>query len=172
MVVFSFYVLSFVAMVITGLLFQRVLPSREAFVLELPPYRNPCLGTILRRGWTQMLNVAVTTRTFIVVGAAAIWLLTNLPPGTVQGSGATIADGIGRLFQPLLGAMAVIYKTSEAGPAAGVEESPLRAAVAGLVAAAGLAAGPGGVPGRSADRRARPGSTLLRGMRQTPSFTN
>ena len=139
LVVFGFYVLSFVAVVITGLLFQRAYPSQEALVLELPPYRAPSLSTILRRGWNQMLNFMVTTRSFIVLGAAAIWLLTNLPPGAVQGSGATVADGIGQLFQPLLapigmnpsltvslffgfiakeillGAMAVIYKTSEAG---------------------------------------------------------
>ena len=139
LVVFGFYVLSFVAVVITGLLFQRAYPSKEAFVLELPPYRAPSVSTILRRGWTQMLNFMVTTRSFIVLGAAAIWLLTHLPPGAVQGSGATMADGIGQLFQPLLapigmnpgltvslffgfiakeillGAMAVIYKTSEAG---------------------------------------------------------
>lgn len=139
LVVFGFYVLSFVAVVITGLLFQRAYPSQEAFVLELPPYRAPSVSTILRRGWTQMVNFMVSTRSFIVLGAAAIWLLTHLPPGAVQGSGATIADGIGQLFQPLLapigmnpsltvslffgfiakeillGAMAVIYKTSEAG---------------------------------------------------------
>lgn len=137
LVVFGFYVLSFVAVVITGLLFKRAYPSQEAFVLELPPYRTPSLSTILRRGWTQTLNFLATTRTFIVLGAAAIWLLTNLPLGAVQGNGASIADGIGRLFQPLLapigmnpaltvslffgviakeillGAMAVIYKTSE-----------------------------------------------------------
>ncbi len=139
LVVFGFYVLSFVAVVITGLLFKRAYPSQEAFVLELPPYRTPSLSTILRRGWTQTMNFLATTRTFIVLGAGAIWLLTNLPPGAVQGSGASIADGIGRLFQPLLapigmnpaltvslffgviakeillGAMAVIYKTSESG---------------------------------------------------------
>lgn len=137
LVVFSFYVLSFLAAVITGLLFQRAFPSREAFILELPPYRSPSLATILRRGWTSMLNFLVTTRVLIVVGAAAIWLLTNLPPGAVQGSGDTIADAIGAFFQPvlgpigmnpsltvslffgfiakeiLLGAMAVIYATSE-----------------------------------------------------------
>ena len=137
LVVFGFYLLSFVAVVITGLLFKRVYPSQEAFVLELPPYRTPSLSTILRRGWTQMLNFMVTTRSFIVLGAAAIWLLTNLPPGAIQGSGSTIADWIGGLFQPLLGpigmnpaltvslffgfiakeillgAMAVIYRTSE-----------------------------------------------------------
>jgi ferrous iron transport protein B len=137
LVVFGFYVMSFVAAIITGLIFKRAYPSQEAFVLELPPYRSPSLSTILRRGWTQMVNFMVTTRSFIVLGAAAIWLLTNLPPGAVQGSGATIADWIGGVFQPLLapigvnpaltvslffgfiakeillGAMAVIYKTSE-----------------------------------------------------------
>ena len=139
LVVFCFYLLSFVAAIITGVVFKRVFPSREAFVLELPPYRSPSLGTILRRAWVQMRNFMATTRAFIVVGAAAIWLLTNLPPGAVQGSGGTIADGIGRLFEPLLapigmnpsltvslffgfiakeillGAMAVIYRTSESG---------------------------------------------------------
>jgi ferrous iron transport protein B len=139
LVVFGFYLMSFLAAIITGLVFQRVFPSREAFVLELPPYRSPSLVTILRRAWSQMLKFMATTRLFIVVGAAAIWLLTNLPPGAVQGSGATLADGIGRLFQPvlgpigmnpsltvalffgfiakeiLLGAMAVIYRTSETG---------------------------------------------------------
>jgi ferrous iron transport protein B len=153
LVVFGFYALSFLAAVITGLLFKRAFPSQEAFILELPPYRSPSLSTILRRGWTSMLNFLVTTRVFIVVGAAAIWLLTNLPPGAVQGSGATIADGIGSLFQPLLGpigmnpaltvslffgfiakeillgAMAVIYATSEAdlGGVIGQTITPLQA---------------------------------------------
>ncbi|MFM1800629.1 MAG: hypothetical protein RLZZ117_2907 [Cyanobacteriota bacterium] len=137
LVVFGFYVMSFMAAILTGLIFKRAYPSCEAFVLELPPYRAPSLSTIVRRGWTQMVNFMVTTRSFIVLGAAAIWLLTNLPPGAVQGSGATIADWIGDVFQPLLGpigmnpaltvslffgfiakeillgAMAVIYKTSE-----------------------------------------------------------
>lgn len=137
LVVFGFYLLSFLAAVITGVVFKRAFPSREAFILELPPYRAPSISTILRRAWTAMLNFLVTTRVFIVVGAAMIWLLTNLPLGAVQGSGQTIADGIGKVFQPLLGpigmnpaltvslffgfiakeillgAMAVIYKTSE-----------------------------------------------------------
>ncbi|MEA5412006.1 ferrous iron transport protein B [Synechococcus sp. BA-120 BA3] len=137
LVLFGFYGMSFLAAVITGLVFQRAYPSEEAFVLELPPYRAPSLATILRRGWTSMLNFLVTTRVFIIVGAAAIWLLTNLPPGAAEGSGRTLAGGIGALFQPLLGpigmnpeltvslffgfiakeillgAMAVIYRTTE-----------------------------------------------------------
>ena len=137
LVVFGFYLMSFLAAIITGLVFKRVFPSQEAFVLELPPYRNPSLRTILRRAWSSMVNFLATTRLFIVLGAAAIWLLTNLPPGAIQGSGHTVADGIGQFFQPLLapigmnpaltvslffgfiakeillGAMAVIYNSSE-----------------------------------------------------------
>jgi ferrous iron transport protein B len=125
-----------VAAIITGLVFKQALPSREALILELPPYRAPSVATIVRRAWIAMLNFLVTTRAFIVLGAAMIWLLTNLPPGALEGSGLTLADRIGNLFQPLLGpigmnpeltvslffgfiakeillgAMAVIYKTS------------------------------------------------------------
>ncbi|MFM1812972.1 MAG: hypothetical protein RLZZ336_1910 [Cyanobacteriota bacterium] len=153
LVLFSFYLLSFVAAVITGLIFKHAYPSKEAFVLELPPYRSPSFSTIIRRGWTSMLNFLVTTRVFIIVGAAAIWLLTNLPPGAAAGSGTTLAAGIGRLFQPvlgpigmnpeltvslffgfiakeiLLGAMAVIYRTTEADLGGAIQSaiSPLQA---------------------------------------------
>jgi ferrous iron transport protein B len=151
LVLFGFYLLSFTAAVITGLVFQRAFPSREAFVLELPPYRSPSLAAVLRRGWSSMLNFLATTRVFIVAGAAGIWLLTHLPPGASTGSSAAAA--IGGVFQPLLapigmspeltiglffgfiakeillGAMAVIYGTSESGLGGAVQAaiSPLQA---------------------------------------------
>jgi ferrous iron transport protein B len=157
LVVFAFYVLSFLAAIITGLLFKHAYPHREAFVLELPPYRRPSPRTMLRRAWGEMLRFLVTTRSFIVVGAALVWLLTNLPPGSsasgVAGGGASFADQIGGLFQPLLGpigmnpaltvslffgfiakeillgAMAVIHHTSEAGLGGAIRASltPLQA---------------------------------------------
>jgi ferrous iron transport protein B len=152
LVVFGFYLLSFAAAIITGLIFKRAYPSREAFVLELPPYRRPSLHTMLRRAWREMTNFMVTTRGFIVGGAALVWLLTNLPP-QVAGAGPTIASRIGSLFDPLLapigmtpdltvalffgfiakeillGAMAVIHHTSEAGLGAAMHASitPLQA---------------------------------------------
>jgi len=139
LVVFGFYLMSFAAAIITGLLFKRVYPSREAFVLELPPYRKPSLPTMLRRAWREMTNFMVTTRGFIVGGAALVWLLTNLPQQTVAGAGSSFANRIGSLLDPLLapigmtpdltvalifgfiakeillGAMAVIEHTSDAG---------------------------------------------------------
>jgi ferrous iron transport protein B len=153
LVLFCFYLLSFAAAVITGLIFKTVYPSREAFVLELPPYRTPSGMTVLRRGWTSMLNFFVTTRVFILVGATAIWFLTHFPPGAEAAGQPTLAEGIGRLLHPvlgpiglnselsvslffgfiakeiLLGALAVIYRTTEANLAASVREAitPLQA---------------------------------------------
>jgi len=139
LVVFGFYLMSFAAAIITGLLFKRAYPSREAFVLELPPYRKPSLQTMLRRAWREMTTFLVTTRGFIVGGAGLVWLLTNLPLQTVAGAGPTFANRIGGLLDPvlapigmtpdlsvalvfgfiakeiLLGAMAVIEHSSEAG---------------------------------------------------------
>jgi len=153
LVVFGFYLMSFAAAIITGLLFKRVYPSREAFVLELPPYRKPSLPTMLRRAWREMTNFMVTTRGFIVGGAALVWLLTNLPQQTVAGAGSSFANRIGSLLDPLLapigmtpdltvalifgfiakeillGAMAVINQTTEAGLGAAMRASitPLQA---------------------------------------------
>ncbi len=157
LVVFAFYLLSFVAAIITGLIFQHAYRHKQAFVLELPPYRRPSPRTMLRRAWREMVRFLVTTRSFIVIGAALVVLLTNMPPGTGPGGGAgggaSFADAIGGLFQPLLGAigmnpaltvslffgfiakeillgaMAVIHHTSEAqlGGAIRTTLSPLQA---------------------------------------------
>jgi ferrous iron transport protein B len=137
LVIFGFYVVSFAAAVLTALLFKRVFPSQGGFVLELPPYRFPSLGTVFSRGWREMVTFFFTTRRFIILGVISIWLLNNLPPGVDNLSGQSLAGQIGRLVQPflgpigmnpeltislifgfiakeiLLGAMAVIYATRE-----------------------------------------------------------
>jgi ferrous iron transport protein B len=153
LVIFGFYVMSFVAAILTALLFRHVYPSREAFVLELPPYRMPSLTTMLRKATREMKNFFVTTRQFIIVGVIAIWLLNNLPIGVDHFSGQSLAGQIGSLCQPLLGpigmnpqltislifgfiakeillgAMAVIYATSQANLGAAMVASitPLQA---------------------------------------------
>ena len=148
LVLFSFYLLSFVATLVTGLIFKRVYPSNEAFVLELPPYRSPSLTTVLQRGWNSMAYFLRNSRLLIIIGSAAIWLLTHLPALASNGSGQTLADAIGHLFEPLLGpiglnpeltvslffgfiakeiligAMAVVYSTSESN-LAGVIQSAI-----------------------------------------------
>ncbi len=143
-VIFCFYVVSFAAAVLTALLFKRVFPSQGGFVLELPPYRTPSLGTLFSRAWREMVTFFFTTRRFIILGVIAIWLLNNLPAGVDHLSGQSLAGQIGRLVQPLLGpigmnpeltislifgfiakeillgAMAVIYATRESALASAV----------------------------------------------------
>ncbi len=153
LVIFGFYVISFLAALLTALLFKGAFPSRETFLLELPPYRSPSLDTVLRRAWRESSSFLFTTRRFIVLGVIAIWLLSNLPPEVDPLSGQSLAGRIGHWAQPLLGpigmnpeltialifgfiakeillgAMAVIYATGQGGLAAAVQASiqPLQA---------------------------------------------
>jgi len=153
LVIFGFYVMSFVAATLTALLFKGVYPSRDAFVLELPPYRRPQLEAMLKRAWLEMTRFFFTTRRFILLGVIGIWLLNNLPLGVDPFSGQSLAGQLGTLFQPLLGpigmnpqltislifgfiakeillgAMAVIYATSQAnlGEAIAASITPLQA---------------------------------------------
>ena len=54
---------------------------------------------MLGRAWREMTNFMVTTRSFIVLGAALVWLLTHLPPASAQGSVPSLAQVIGGVFQ-------------------------------------------------------------------------
>ncbi|MEB3322545.1 MAG: ferrous iron transport protein B [Synechococcaceae cyanobacterium] len=153
LVLFGFYLLSFAAAILTALIFRRALPGEEPFVLELPPYRSPSLRTMVGRAWRETVSFTVATRGFIVLGAAAIWLLTHLPPGSAAGAVPSLADAVGRFLQPLLGpigmnpaltvslffgfiakeillgAMAVIHHTGQAGLGAALRSTitPLQA---------------------------------------------
>jgi len=153
LVIFGFYTMSFLAAVLTALLFRHLYPSREAFVLELPPYRLLSLRTMLKKASREMGNFFITTRPFIIVGVIVIWLLNHLPLGVDHFSAQSFAGQIGQLSQPLLGpigmnpqltialifgfiakeillgAMAVIYATSQAdlGAAMLASITPLQA---------------------------------------------
>lgn len=144
LVVFAFYLLSFAASILTGLIFKRVYPSREAFVLEMPPYRRPSLRTMLRRAWREMTSFMVTTRGFIIGGAASVWLLTNLPPGDPgrdhAAAGAQL-HGVHAALHPL--------PLDGGGADQGIEEPDVCPALSALVAGAGLDHRVRGVSGRA-----------------------
>ncbi len=102
----SLYVLGFVAALVTArILKSTILKSdRTPFVLELPPYRWPTLGSLglrlldrskifLRRAGTVILGVAVV-----------LWVLAHLP--LVQGRspeiGESLAGTLGRTIEPVI----------------------------------------------------------------------
>ena len=106
-VLFSLYVLSFVAALLTAFLFRGQFPNKEPFVLELPPYRFPTIKQILLRAWCEVRHFWRWSYRFIIFGVVAIWALNNLPPGVPPASSQTLSGMIGQLTQPFLGPIGI-----------------------------------------------------------------
>ena len=100
-VLFSLYLFSFAAAILTALLFKGKFKNSEPFVLELPPYRFPTIRQIFMRGWLEIRHFLRRATKFIIAGVVLVWLLTNLPPSAAPASGDTLAGMIGSFLQPI-----------------------------------------------------------------------
>ena len=114
LVIFGLYLMSFVAAMLTALLFRGRFPSNEPLVLELPPYRLPTAGQMLSRAWSEVKHFWLWSRRFIIVGVVAVWLLNNLPVGVEPASSASLAGQLGTLTQPLLAPIGINPKLAVA----------------------------------------------------------
>jgi len=100
LVLFSLYILSFLAAIITAALLQGVFKNEEPFVLELPPYRIPTLKHVILRGWGEVKQFLTRASGFITLGCVAVWVVTNLPPGATGLN--TIGGQIGQFLSPIM----------------------------------------------------------------------
>jgi ferrous iron transport protein B len=101
-VLFSLYLFSFVAAILTAFLFRGRYPNKEPLVLELPPYRFPTIKQMWLRAWGEIRHFLRWSNRFIIFGVVAIWLLNNLPFGVPTASSQTLSGMIGQATQPLL----------------------------------------------------------------------
>ncbi len=106
-VIFSLYVCSFAAALLTAALFKGKFSSQEPLVLELPPYRFPTMKQILIRAWCEVKHFWIWSRKFIVFGVIAIWLLNNLPTNVPTASAQTLSGMIGQALQPLFAPLGI-----------------------------------------------------------------
>jgi ferrous iron transport protein B len=106
-VLFSLYLLSFAAALVTATLFKGQFPNKEPLVLELPPYRFPTLKQMVLRGWCEVKHFLRWSNRFIIFGVVMIWALNNLPPDVPPASPQTLSGGIGQLTQPVLGPIGI-----------------------------------------------------------------
>jgi ferrous iron transport protein B len=97
---FSLYILSFVAAIVTAFSFQGVFKNSEPFVLELPPYRLPTAQQVLLRGWGEVKQFLTRASGFIAFGCVAIWTITHIPPGATGIH--TLGGQIGEFLQPIM----------------------------------------------------------------------
>jgi ferrous iron transport protein B len=100
-VLFSLYLLSFVAAILTAALFKGNFESNEPFVLELPPYRFPTVKQMLLRSWCEVRHFVKWSNKFIIFGVVAIWALNNLPIGVPPASPQTLSGMLGQFVQPI-----------------------------------------------------------------------
>ncbi len=99
-VLFSLYLLSFVAALGAAFMLQGQFKNQEPFVLELPPYRFPTLTQVIMRGWGEVMHFIKKASGFIILGCVAIWFLTNLPFGTTGLN--TFGGQLGQILSPIM----------------------------------------------------------------------
>ncbi|MFB9238023.1 ferrous iron transport protein B [Plantactinospora siamensis] len=83
-VVFGMYVLSIALIIGIGLALRRTLfrgHTREAMVLELPPYRRPTMRVIGAQTWQKLAGFLRTASGIIVATVTAVWLLSSISVG-------------------------------------------------------------------------------------------
>jgi len=114
LVIFGLYLTSFVAAVLTALLFRGRFPSQEPLVLELPPYRLPTVPQMLTRAWLEVRHFWFWARRFIIVGVVAVWLLNNLPLGVEPASAQSLSGLLGTALGPLLNPIGINPKLTVA----------------------------------------------------------
>ena len=101
-VLFSLYVMSFVAAFGSAFLLRRRLASNEPFVLELPPYRLPTLLQVMLRGWHEVKHFLRRATSFIIIGVVLVWFLTHYPQAIPPGGPESLAGMMGEWLSPVL----------------------------------------------------------------------
>ncbi|MDP1634141.1 MAG: ferrous iron transport protein B, partial [Gallionellaceae bacterium] len=107
LVLFSLYLFSFAAAIVTALLFKGRFRNNEPFVLELPPYRFPTIRQMWLRGWLEVQHFLRRATKFIVAGVVLVWLLTHFPTSVAPASAGTLAGMIGGLLNPIFAPLGI-----------------------------------------------------------------
>jgi len=86
-VIWAMYALGIVVAMIAGLVFTNTILKPDvssAFVLELPPYRQPALKSVLIHMWENTREFVRKAGTTILSASVVMWILLNLPWGVVD----------------------------------------------------------------------------------------
>jgi ferrous iron transport protein B len=103
-VIWAMYALGIVAAMLAGMVFTRTILKPDfssAFVLELPPYRQPALKSVLIHMWENTREFVRKAGTTILTASVVMWLLLNLPWG--------VADQRDSYFGKVSGAIAPVF---------------------------------------------------------------
>ena len=106
-VIWAMYALGIVVAMLAGLIFTKTILKPDvtsAFVLELPPYRQPALKSVLIHMWENTREFVRKAGTTILFASLVMWLLLNLPWGVTEQRDSyfgKVSGAISPVFQPL-----------------------------------------------------------------------
>ena len=86
-VIWVMYALGIVVAMLAGMVFTHTIlkpDATSAFVLELPPYRQPTLKSVLIHMWENTREFVRKAGTLILFASVVMWLLLNLPLGVTD----------------------------------------------------------------------------------------
>lgn len=145
LIIFLMYLLSFIIIIITALLFRKSNQNHEPIVIEIPPYRIPTLYNVLIRASNEIKHFIIRATKFIMIGVIAVWSLTNIyiNPYSQVSMAQEIGNFLHPIFSPigidpqlvvalifgfiakeiLIGALAVIYGANDTNLSFAIKDS-------------------------------------------------
>ena len=106
-VIWAMYALGIVVAMLAGMVFTRTILKPDvssAFVLELPPYRQPALKSVLIHMWENTREFVRKAGTVILYASIIMWILLNLPWGVKdqrESYFGIVSGAIAPVFAPL-----------------------------------------------------------------------
>jgi ferrous iron transport protein B len=106
-VIWGMYALGIVVAMLAGMVFTRTILKPDvssAFVLELPPYRQPALKSVLIHMWENTSGFIRKAGTTILMVSVVMWFLLNLPWGVTDKQDSLFgkfSTAIAPVFAPL-----------------------------------------------------------------------
>lgn len=106
-VIWAMYALGILVAMLAGMVFTRTILKPDvssAFVLELPPYRNPAFKSVLIHMWENTREFVHKAGTVILYASLVMWVLLNLPWGVENQRDSyfgRVSGAIAPVFAPL-----------------------------------------------------------------------
>lgn len=75
--------------------------GEEALIMELPPYRIPTAGNVLRSAWAHTKSFLRKTGTIIFGSVLIIWIFASFPWGVEYGAESSLIGLLGKRIAPL-----------------------------------------------------------------------
>ncbi|HEX6270286.1 MAG TPA: ferrous iron transport protein B [Anaerolineales bacterium] len=106
-VIWAMYALGIIVAMLAGMIFTNTILKPDvssAFVLELPPYRQPALKSVVIHMWENTRDFVRKAGTTILAVSVIMWLLLNLPWGVAdqrQSYFGRVSSAVAPIFAPL-----------------------------------------------------------------------